>query len=114
MRADPTLNKVMSTRVFTADLALAWFTNCALILGVLLQLVTCFFAGRSGIGYRLCCGRVWMTWILLPIFEPNLDCLWGEMSKTEDEIEDALLAEVVVAEGLVPAMNGSGRERCQL
>ena len=114
MRADPTLNKVMSTRVFTADLALAWFTNCALILGVLLQLVTCFFAGHSGIGYRPCCGRVWMTWILLPIFEPNLDCLWGEMSKTEDEVEDVLLAEVVVAECFVPAMNGSGRERCQL
>ena len=112
--ANPTLNKVMMTRVERADMALAWFTSCALNLVELLQLVTCFFAGHSGIGYRPCCGRVWMTWILLPIFEPNLDCLWGEMSKTEDELDDALLAEAVVAEGLVPAMNGSGRERCQL
>ena len=55
-----------------------------------------------------------MPWMLIPIFEPLLDCLFGEISKTEDEVEDALLAEVVVAEGLVPAMNGSGRERCQL
>ena len=40
-------------------------------------------------------------------------CFFAPMSNPEDGVDDALFAEPSIAKRLVPAMNGSRRERCQ-
>ena len=88
------------------------------ILGVPLQLVMCVSAGFLG---HLCLGLYWWgstrirgaAWMLFPIEAPPVGCSLVPMSNPEDGVDDALFAEPSIDKRLVPAMNGSRRERCQ-
>ena len=75
------------------------------ILGVPLQRVMCGSAGSTRIR-----GAAWMQFT---IELPLVGCFFVPMSNPEDGVDDALFAEPSIAKRLVPAMNGSRRERCQ-
>ena len=84
------------------------------ILGVPLQRVMCVSAGLLG---DLCFGystRIrGAAWMLCTIELPLVGRFFVPMSNPEDGVDDALFAEPSIAKRLVPAMNGSRRERCQ-
>ena len=107
---------VLIGRVGAAQVADARQHPVIPILGVPLQRVMCLSAGSLG---DLCVGCSCSTrirgaaWMLCTIELPLVGCFFAPMSNPEDGVDDALFAEPSIAKRLVPAMNGSRRERCQ-
>ena len=105
---------VLLGRVGAARIADARQLPVIPILGVPLQRVMCVSAGLLG---DLCFGystRIrGAAWMLCTIELPLVGYFFAPMSNPEDGVDDALFAEPSIAKRVVPAMNGSRRERCQ-
>ena len=105
---------VLLGRVGAAQVADARQHPVIPILGVPLQRVMCVSAGLLGDLCFGCSTRIrGAAWMLCTIELPPVGCFWAPMSNPEDGVDDALFAEPSIAKRLVPAMNGSRRERCQ-